>query len=66
LLYYVIICIKKTLRCNVIKTVSGKAKTAAAEKTFRKIFKKEKTDVDEKKNTVNIEENTKAFKSIHC
>jgi len=32
-----------------MKTVSDEKKTAAAERTFRKTFKKEKTDVDEKK-----------------
>jgi len=52
-----------------MKTVLGKEKTAAAEKTFRKTFKKEKTDVDEKKkenNAADTEKNTKAFKSAHC
>jgi len=32
-----------------MKTVLGEEKTAAAERTFRKTFKREKTDVDEKK-----------------
>ncbi len=67
-LYYVITHIKKTLRCNAIKTVSDKEKTAAAEKTFKKIFKREKIDVDEKKkenNTADIEENTEVFKLTH-
>ncbi len=32
-----------------MKTVLGEEKTAVAERTFRKTFKKEKTDVDEKK-----------------
>jgi len=41
--------IKKTLRCSATKTVLDREKTAAAERTFRKTFKKEKTDVDEKK-----------------
>jgi len=52
-----------------MKTVLGKEKTAVAEKTFRKTFKKEKTDVDEKKkenNAVDTEEDTEAFKSVHC
>jgi len=31
-----------------MKTVLDEEKIAAAERTFRKIFKKEKTDVDEK------------------
>jgi len=52
-----------------MKTVLGEEKTAVVERTFRKTFKKEKTDVDEKRkenNTVNTEENTEAFKSAHC
>ncbi len=52
-----------------MKTVLGEEKTAAAERTFRKTFKREKTDVDEKKkenNAVNTEEDTEAFKSAHC
>ncbi len=60
--------IKKTSRCNVTKTVSDEEKTAAAERTFRKTFKKEKTDVDEKKkenNAADTEENIEAFKSAH-
>ncbi len=51
-----------------MKTVSGEEKTAAAERIFRKTFKKEKTDVDEKKkenNAVDTEEDTEAFKSAH-
>ena len=66
--YYVIICIKKTSRCNVMKTVSGREKTAAVERIFRKTFKKEKIDVDKKKkenNAVNTEENIEAFKLAH-
>jgi len=62
------ICIKKTSRCSVMKTVLGREKTAAVERTFRKIFKKEKTDVDEKKkenNAADTEEDTEAFKSAH-
>ncbi len=52
-----------------MKTVSDREKTAAAERTFRKTFKKEKTDVDEKKkenNAADTEEDTEAFKSVHC
>ncbi len=52
-----------------MKTVSDEEKTAAAERIFRKIFKKEKTDVDKKKkknNAVDIEESTEAFKLVHC
>ena len=63
------ICIKKTSRCSATKTVLDEEKTAAAERTFRKTFKREKTDVDEKKkenNAVNTEEDTEAFKSAHC
>jgi len=60
--------IKKTSRCSAMKTVSGKEKTAAAERILRKTFKKKKTDVDEKKkenNAADTEENTEAFKSAH-
>jgi len=35
-----------------MKTVLGKEKTAAAERTFRKILKREKTDVDKKKKKI--------------
>jgi len=59
------ICIKKTSRCSVMKTVLDRKKTAAVERTFRKIFKREKTDVDEKKkenNAIDTEEGTEAFK----
>ena len=62
------IYIKKTSRCNVMKTVLSEEKTAAAEKLFRKTSKKEKTDIDKKEkenNAVDIKENTKAFKSVH-
>jgi len=51
-----------------MKTVLDKEKTAAAERTFRKIFKREKTDIDEKRkenNAVDIKEDTEAFKSAH-
>jgi len=60
--------IKKTSRCSATKTVLGEEKTAAAERTFRKTFKKEKTDVDEKKkenNVVDTEEDTEASKLIY-
>ncbi len=62
------IYIKKTLKCNVMKTVSDEEKTAVAERTFRKIFKREKIDVDEKKkenNIIDIKESTEAFKLTH-
>jgi len=62
------ICIKKTSKCSAMKTVSGEEKTAAVKRTFRKIFKKEKTDVDKKKkenNAIDTEENTEAFKLAH-
>jgi len=66
LLYYIITYIKKTSKCNVIKTVLSKEKTAAAEKLFKKIFKKEKTDINKKKkNAIDIKENIKAFKSAY-
>jgi len=61
--------IKKTLRCNIIKTVLGREKTAVVKRTFRKIFKEEKTDVDEKKkenNAVDIEKDIEVFKLIYC
>ena len=61
--------IKKTSRCSAIKTVLDKEKTAAAERTFKKTFKREKTDVDEKKkenNAADTEKNTEAFKSVYC
>jgi len=50
-----------------MKTVLNEEKTAAAERIFRKIFKKEKTDVDKKKknNVTDIKENTEAFKLAH-
>jgi len=60
--------IKKTLRHSATKTVLGEEKTAAAERTFRKTFKKEKIDVDEKRkknNAVDTEEDTEAFKLAH-
>ncbi len=43
------ICIKKTSKCSTTKTVLNEEKTAVAEKIFRKIFKREKTDIDKKK-----------------
>ncbi len=51
-----------------MKTVSDEEKTAAAERTFRKTFKKEKIDIDEKKkenNAADTEEDTEAFKLAH-
>ncbi len=67
--YYVIIYIKKTSRCSATKTVSDKEKTAAAERIFRKTFKKERIDVDEKRkknNAADTEEDTEVFKLAHC
>jgi len=61
--------IKKTSRCSIMKTVLGREKTAAVERTFRKTFKREKTDVDEKKkenNAADTEKDTEAFKLTHC
>jgi len=61
--------IKKTSRHSTTKTVLNREKTAAVKKTFRKTFKREKTDINEKKkenNAVNTEEDTEAFKSAHC
>ncbi len=60
--------IKKTSRCSTMKTVLSREKTAVTERTFRKILKKEKTDVDEKKkenNAADTEEDTEAFKLAH-
>jgi len=51
-----------------MKTVLSREKTAVTERTFRKILKKEKTDVDEKKkenNAADTEEDTEAFKLAH-
>jgi len=61
--------IKKTSRCSATKTVLDEEKTAAAERTFRKTFKEEKIDVDEKRkenNVTDIKEDTEAFKLTHC
>jgi len=55
--YYVMIHIKKTSRYSATKTVLDKEKTAVAERTFRKTFKKEKIDVDEKKKENNADFN---------
>ena len=63
------IYIKKTSRCSVTKTVLDEEKTAIAERTFRKTFKKEKTDVDEKRkenNAIDTEKDTEVFKSAYC
>ena len=57
--------IKKTSRCSAMKIVLDEEKTAVAERTFRKTFKKEKINVDKKKkenNAADIEENTEVFK----
>jgi len=51
-----------------MKTVLDEEKTAAAERTFRKTFKREKIDVDEKKkenNAADTEKDIEAFKSAH-
>jgi len=61
--------IKKTLKCSATKTVLNEEKTAVAERTFRKILKKEKIDVNEKRkknNVIDTEKNTEAFKSVYC
>ncbi len=63
------IYIKKILKCSAMKTVLDREKTAAVERIFRKTFKREKIDVNEKKkknNTVDTEESTEAFKLAHC
>ncbi len=62
------IYIKKTLRHSVMKTVLDEEKTAAVKRTFRKILKREKTDVDKKKkknNAADTEEDIEAFKLAH-
>ena len=46
------IYIKKTSKHSVMKTVLSREKTAAVERIFRKILKREKTDVDEKKKKI--------------
>jgi len=51
-----------------MKTVLNEEKTATAERTFRKTFKKEKTDIDKKRkenNAADTEEDTEAFKLAH-
>ncbi len=51
-----------------MKTVSDREKTAAVERTFRKTFKKEKINIDEKKkenNAADTEKDTEAFKLTH-
>ncbi len=51
-----------------MKTVLDEEKTATVERTFRKTFKKEKIDIDEKKkenNAINIKKDTEVFKSAH-
>ncbi len=61
--------IKKTSRCSIMKIVLDEEKTAVVERTFRKIFKREKTDVDEKRkknNAVDIEEDIETFKLTYC
>ncbi len=47
-----------------MKTVLDEEKTAAAERTFRKIFKREKTDVDEKKKIIMLQIQKKALKYL--
>jgi len=63
--YYVIIYIKKTSRCSAKKTVSDKEKTAAAERIFRKTFKKERIDVDEKKKKIMLQIQKKILKYLN-
>jgi len=51
-----------------MKTVSDREKTAAVERIFRKTFKKEKINIDEKKkenNAADTEKDTEAFKLTH-
>ncbi len=47
-----------------MKTVLGEEKTAVAERTFRKTFKKEKTDVDEKKKKIMLQIQKKTLKHL--
>ncbi len=58
------ICIKKTLRCSATKTVLDEEKTAAAERIFRKTFKREKTDVDKKKKKIMLQIQKKILKHL--
>jgi len=58
------IYIKKTSRCSVTKTVSGREKTVAVERIFRKTFKKEKTDIDEKKKKKMLQIQKKTLKHL--
>ncbi len=51
-----------------MKTVLNEEKTAAAERIFKNIFKRKKTDVDKKKkenNAADIEKDTEVFKLAH-
>ncbi len=51
-----------------MKTVLNEEKTAAAERIFKKIFKRKKTDIDKKKkenNAADIEKDTEVFKLAH-
>jgi len=56
--------IKKTLKCSAIKTVLGEEKTAAAERIFRKTFKREKTNVDKKKKKKMLQIQKKILKHL--
>ncbi len=47
-----------------MKTILGEEKTAVAERTFRKIFKREKTDVDEKKKKIILQIQKKTLKHL--
>ena len=47
-----------------MKTVLGEEKTAAAERIFRKAFKREKTDVDKKKKIIILQIQKKALKHL--
>jgi len=47
-----------------MKTVLGEEKIAVAERTFRKTFKREKTDIDEKKKKIMLQIQKKTLKYL--
>jgi len=56
--------IKKTLRCSATKTVSGREKTAAVERTFRKTFKKEKLMLMRRRKKIMLQIQKKILKHL--
>jgi len=47
-----------------MKTVLGEEKIVVAERTFRKTFKREKTDIDEKKKNIMLQIQKKTLKYL--